>query len=105
LCSVSDPFGNSMDLAIIKDISESGIALELFTPPVAEVVWVSLVGADKREVRISGRIVHSVRSSAGKMKLGLSLTGAQTEIRLFVAKAAEAYRLKLMHTVRPVFPT
>jgi predicted Zn finger-like uncharacterized protein len=99
LCSVSDPFGNAMDLALIKDISKSGIALELFTPPIAEVVSVSLVGADKREIQISGRIVHSARSSAGKMKLGLSLTGAQTEIRLFLAKAAEAYRLNLMHAV------
>jgi predicted Zn finger-like uncharacterized protein len=98
LCSVSDPFGNPMDLAIIRNLSKAGIALELFIPPVSEVISVSLVGADKREIQIVGRIVHSARGSAGKTKLGLSLVGAQPEIRLFVAKAAEAYRLNLMRT-------
>ena len=98
LCSVSDPFGNPMDLALIKDISKSGIALELFALPVSEAVSVSLVCADKREIQIRGRVVHSARNPAGKMKLGLSLMGAQTEIRLFLAKAAEAYRMILMQS-------
>ena len=99
LCSVSDPFGNPMDLALIRDISKTGIALELFTPPVAEAVSVSLVGADKREIQIRGKVVHSTRSPTGKTKLGLSLVGAQTDIRLFLAKAAEAYRLNIMRPV------
>jgi predicted Zn finger-like uncharacterized protein len=99
LCSVSDPFGNPMDLALIRDISKTGIALELFTPPAAEAVSVSLVGADKREIQIRGKVVHSTRSPTGKTKLGLSLVGAQTDIRLFLAKAAEAYRLNIMRPV------
>jgi predicted Zn finger-like uncharacterized protein len=72
---------------------------KVFTPPVAEAASVSLVGADKREIRISGNVVHSTRNPAGKTKLGLSLAGAQTEIRLFPAKAAEAYRLNIMRPV------
>jgi hypothetical protein len=87
-----------MDLALIKDISKSGIALELFALPVSEAVSVSLVCADKREIQIRGRVVHSARNSPGKMKLGLSLMGAQTEIRLFLAKAAETYRLTIMQS-------
>ena len=99
LCSVSDPFGNPMDLSLIRDVSKTGIALELFTPPVAEAVSVSPASADKREIQIRGNVVHSTRNPAGKTKRGLLLVGAQTDIRLFLSKAAEAYRLDIMRSV------
>src|SRR5512141_1432598 len=58
LCSLSDPHGNPMDLAFITDIGHKGIALELFPQHTSEVISVSVVGLDRREFRINGRVAH-----------------------------------------------
>ena len=100
LCNVADPHGNPMDLALIKDISKGGIALELFPNTVSEVVSVFLICADTQNLKINGRVVHSIINCAGKMKVRLCLLGNRGDIRFFVAKAAESYRLNLMQTVK-----
>lgn len=104
LCSLSDPHGNPMDLAFITDIGHKGIALELFPQPTSEVISVSVVGLDRREFRINGRVAHARALANGKMRLGLALVGVQSEIRLFIAKAAETYRTRLMQTEAGAVP-
>lgn len=96
LCNLSDPHGNPMDLAFITDIGHKGIALELFPQHTSEVISVSVVGIDRREFRINGRVAHARTLANGKIRLGLALVGVQSEIRLFISKAAEAYRTRLM---------
>jgi hypothetical protein len=85
-----------MDLTFITDISRNGIALELFPRDVSEVISISFVGADRRDVRINGRVAYSAFTPTGKMKLGLALLGVRSEIKLFLAEAAQTYRLNLM---------
>lgn len=104
LCNVTDPFGNAMDLAVIKDISRGGVALELFPNSVSEVVSVCLSCADRRNLQINGRVAHQQLTPTGKMKLGLSLVGDRNEIRLFIAKAAESFRLNLMRSAETESP-
>ena len=85
-----------MDLAVIQDISKGGLALELFPNAVSEVVCVSITSADRRNLQINGRVAHTQITPGGRMRLGLALLGDRGDIRRFVAKAAENYRLTLM---------
>lgn len=92
-CNNLDWDGKPLDLQIgvIKEVSPAGVAIELFSGSVSEVVSVSFIGDENREVQIRGRVEHSDAKSAGKVKLSLSLLGSPGEIYHFVMQAMRTH--------------
>ena len=86
-CTSIDSEGNSLDLNIgrITDISQDGLAIELFCNSLAESTLISFITLEDREIQITGNVIHSRKNSKGKTKVGLALTGTPKEISDFVS--------------------
>ena len=87
-CISTDAKGNSLDFNIgrITDISQEGLAIEIFCSSLSESTLISFITLDDKEIQIKGKVVHSARNEIGKMKIGLALIGTSKEIADFVSQ-------------------
>jgi len=97
LCNSTDADGRPLDLyiGVLKEISPAGAALELFPGTMSEVVGLSFIGADDKDVAINGRIRHATPCRSGKQRLGLALIGSPDDVRQFVSQAVRAHNLSV----------
>jgi predicted Zn finger-like uncharacterized protein len=95
LCDVLDLEGNSQDLYIgtIKDVSQTGLAIELFSAPSSAQVSLSLINLEKRDVQIKAKVVHSRTEDSFKTRVGFSLAGSAVEIDHFVSQVMRNHHL------------
>jgi predicted Zn finger-like uncharacterized protein len=86
-CTSIDSGGNSVDLNIgrITDISQDGLAIELFCNSLSESTLISFITLEDKEIQITGKVIHSRKNSKGKTKVGVALTGTPKEISDFVS--------------------
>ena len=92
LCDTLDLEGNTCDIHIgaIKEVSQTGLAIELVTIPISEQVLLSFVDVENRDVQIKAKVVHS-RMNSFRERIGLSLAGSQKEIDHFVSQAIKTH--------------
>ena len=92
-CNALDLEGNPHDkhMAVIKDVSRGGLAIELPVSSISEQLLLSFMNAEKRDVYIRARVVHSIKNSH-TTRFGLSLAGLPMEIDHFIAQALQAHR-------------
>jgi len=88
-CISTNAEGNSLDFNIgrITDVSQQGIALEIFCNSSFEFILISFISLDDREIQIKGRVVDTKRNALGKMRIELALIGTSKEISDFVSHA------------------
>ena len=86
-CISTDSEGNSLDFNIgrITDVSQQGIALEIFCNSSFEFISISFISLDDREIQIKRRVVDTKRNALGKMRIELALIGTSKEIAEFVS--------------------
>ena len=94
LCDVLDLEGNLSDIHVgaIKEVSQTGLAIELFTSPISEQVSLSFIDVENRDVQIKAKVVHS-RIKSFMTWIGLSLTGPPMEIEHFVTQAMKTHQM------------
>lgn len=87
-CISTDSEGNPLDLNIgsITDVSQEGLAIEIYCSSSFEYISLSFISLDDKEVKIKGKVVHAKRNVRGKNKIGLSLLGTSKEIAYFVSQ-------------------
>jgi len=93
LCNSTGSDGQPLDLhiGVIKEVSQEGVAIELFLSSISEVVSLSFIGLDNKDVQINGKVRHSSSTRSGKMRFGLSLLGSPVDINEFVTQAVRSY--------------
>jgi predicted Zn finger-like uncharacterized protein len=94
LCDALDLEGNPHDISIgaIKEVSQTGLAIELFSSPASEQVSLSFINVENRDVQIKAKVVHS-RINSFKTRVGLSLAGSAVEIDHFVSQVMRTHHL------------
>ena len=94
LCDALDHEGNPHDkhMAVIKEVSRGGLAIELPVSSISEQILLSFMNAENRDVHIRAKVVHSIRNSH-KTRIGLSLAGSpMTEIDRFFTQVMQTHR-------------
>ncbi len=93
LCTTTDKNGRPLEihLGTLKEVSPEGAAIELFRRKLTEVLGLTIVGADLKEVQIAGRIRNANAYPSGWMRIGLSLHGPEPDVGRFVAQAIRAW--------------
>ena len=93
LCDALDLEGNPSDIHVgaIKEVSQAGLAIELFTSPISEQVSLSFIDVENRDVQIKAKVVHS-RIKSFMTWIGLSLTGPPMEIEHFVTQVMKTHQ-------------
>jgi len=86
LCDGLDLDGNPHDLhiGVIKEVSQGGLTVELFSSPTCEQVSLSFIDVENRDVQIRAKVVHSRIEDSFKTRVGLSPKGLPMEIEHFV---------------------
>jgi len=94
ICDALDLVGNPCDIHVgtLKNISQAGIAIELFSSPISEQLSLSFIDDENRNVQIKAKVVHS-RTPSLITLIGLSLTGPQMEIDHFVSHAMKTHQI------------
>lgn len=94
LCDALDREGNPHDIhiGVIKDVSQAGLAIELFRSPVSEQVSLSFMNVENRDVQIKAKMVYS-RINSFKTRVGLSLAGSAVEIDHFVTHVIKTHQI------------
>jgi hypothetical protein len=92
ICDALDLAGNPCDIHVgsIKDLSQFGLAIELFSIPVSEQVLLSFIDVEDKDVHIKAKVVHS-RINSFKTRVGLSLAGSAVEIDHFVSQVMKTH--------------
>jgi hypothetical protein len=93
LCDALDLKGNPQDIYIgaIRDVSQTGLAIELFSSPTSEQVSLSFINVENRDVQIKAKVVHSRIEDSFKTRVGLSLAGSAMEIDHFVSQVMRTH--------------
>ena len=94
LCDALDHEGNPHDkhMAVIKEVSRGGLAIELPVSSISEQILLSFMNAENRDVHIRAKVVHSIRN-LHKTRIGLSLTGLpMMEIDRFFTQVMQTHR-------------
>jgi len=101
-CISTDSEGNTLDFNIgrITDVSQDGLAIEVFCSSLSESTLISFITLDDKEIQISGKVINSERNLKGRTKIGLSLTGTTKEIADFVSNVVRYHHYKTRHSVR-----
>jgi predicted Zn finger-like uncharacterized protein len=94
ICDALDLEGNPCDIHVgtIKDVSQAGLAIELFISPISEQLSLSFIDYENRDVQIKAKVVHS-RTQSLMTWIGLSLTSPQMEIDHFVTQAMKTHKI------------
>jgi hypothetical protein len=92
LCDSLDLEGNPRELytGAIKEVSPTGLAIELFSVPAAEQVLLSFIDFKNRDVQIKAKVVHS-RINSFMARVGLSFAGSAAEIDRFVSQVLRTH--------------
>jgi len=87
-CISTDSEGNPLDLNIgsITDVSQEGLAIEIYCSSSFEYISLSFISLDDKEVKIKGKVEHAKIDVRGKTKIGLSLLGTSKEISYFLSQ-------------------
>jgi len=76
----------NFNMGVVKDVSQSGVALEVYCELVSDLVLLSFVDAGGKTLELQGKAVYSKKSNSGTIKLGVLLLGKLPENIDFVKR-------------------
>ena len=74
----------SFSMGVIRDVSQSGVALEVYSAPESELVLLSFIDVSGNTREMRGKTVYSKNFESGLVKMGVMLLGSSAEIISFV---------------------
>lgn len=92
-CTPEEPEGKPFSLhrGHITQVSQTGVAVELFCDSISDFVSLSFVNHEGKKIHLKGRVMHSVQKESGKLEIGVSLLGSSQSIGRFVAALVRAH--------------
>jgi len=69
----------NFNMGVVKDISQGGLALEVFREMESDLVLLSFVDVAGKTIELRGKSVYSKRNNSGTIKLGVLLLGKPSE--------------------------
>ena len=82
------------NMGIAMDISQNGILLETAQMIQSKYIYLIFVDLEDNLIRITGRVVFSVKNKNGNFKNGINFQGEHAENIEFAKKLVEAYHLQ-----------
>jgi hypothetical protein len=71
----------NFNMGVVRDISQSGVALEAYSEPDSESISLSFVDVSGTTLEIRGKSIYSKKAESGVIKIGVMLLGdASTKI-------------------------
>lgn len=80
-CASTDRDGAQLNfnMGIVKDVSQSGMALEVIGEVRSDRMLLAFVDVDNNTMEIKGRVMHSRATASGAIRVGVVLLGTPAE--------------------------
>jgi hypothetical protein len=69
----------NFNMGVVKDVSQSGVALEVYCELASDMVLLSFVDVAGKTIELRGKAVYSKKNDSGSIKVGVSLLGEPRE--------------------------
>lgn len=95
ICMDDDGNQTMQGIAIILNISESGILMESSYPlPSAGHVKIMASTKDKYAIEVKGKVVYSITTDKGEFRIGISFQDASNDILKFTKTLTDGFQSK-----------
>jgi len=74
----------NFNMGMVKDVSQGGMALEVVGEVRSDRMLLTFVDMDRNTQEISGKVVHSHKTTSGAIRVGVALLGTASENIAFV---------------------
>jgi hypothetical protein len=81
----------NFNMGMVRDVSQSGVALEVYSAPDSEWISLSFVDVSGNTWELRGKSVYSIEFEPGKFKIGVMLLGSPAENISFVKEIVRVH--------------
>jgi hypothetical protein len=92
----------NFNMGVVKDVSQSGLALEVYCELVSDLVLLSFVDVGGKTLELRGKAVYSKKTESGTIKVGVLLLGKPPENIDFVRGLVKFYHYTKKSTLAGV---
>jgi hypothetical protein len=88
-----DPDGKTVhqNVAVVRDVSQTGIKIEAFLEVKAETISMMFFDMHKNRIEVEGRVVYCKKNESGQFSIGIELIGNEAENLRFVRALVKSY--------------
>jgi hypothetical protein len=81
----------NFNMGVVRDVSQSGVALEIYSEPDSEWLSLSFVDVSGNTLELRGRSVYSKEIESGKYNIGVKLLGGPADNIDFVKELVRVH--------------
>jgi hypothetical protein len=79
------------NVAVVRDVSQTGIRIEAFLEIKAKTLSLMFFDMYKNQIEVKGRVVYCKKNESGQFSIGIQLTGSEAENLRFVRALVKSY--------------
>ena len=79
------------NVAVVRDVSQTGIQIEAFLEITAKTISLMFFDMHKNQIEVKGKVVYCRRNESGQFSIGIHLIGNEAEYLRFVKALVKSY--------------
>ena len=87
----SDGTSSHHSVAMVQDVSQSGIRIETFQPISSEDIILMFFDLNRKQMEVRGSVIYCVKNDCGLYSVGINLCGTDSENRQFVKALVKSH--------------
>lgn len=81
------------NMGVIRNLSQSGAAIEVVTDVASDYLLLSFVDTDQKTIEIKAKVMHSSKTDSGKILIGIMFLGFSQNNLQFITKLVRFYNI------------
>ena len=82
------------NVAVVRNVSQSGIRLETFWPIRSEYISLMFFDLDQKQIEVRGEVIYCEKNDSGQYNIGINFAGNTQNNLLFVKALVKSYHYK-----------
>jgi hypothetical protein len=87
----SDRKASHHNVAMVLDVSKTGIRIETFQPISSQDIILMFFDLDQKQVEVRGAVIYCTQNDCGLFNVGINLAGTTSQIMEFVKALVKSY--------------
>lgn len=87
----SDVKSSHHNVAMVRDVSKTGIRIEAFQPIRSEDIILMFFDLDQKQIEVRGAVIYCAKNDCGLYNVGINLAGTTSQNMEFVKALVKSY--------------
>jgi hypothetical protein len=79
------------NVAVVRNVSQTGIQLEVFLEIKAKKLSLMLFDLNRNQIEVKGKVVYCIKNESGQFSIGIHFLGSEAENLRFVKALVKSY--------------